>query len=327
MKIIREYKDNSYKLIFGEPEMFMEFLNNFIPIDILKNIKPDDIEDISERFIPLFSENKDSDTVKRVNIKGNAPFFIICIVEHESEVNYRSSFKMLQYISLTLNEYEKEVNKEHKNISFTKGFKYPPVLPVVFYDGNEKWTAELNFVNKTEMSEIFYNYIPKFEYILVKLQEYSIRDLVKYGDTLSLIMIFDKIKTADGIKVLKELPPDYIDRLNQNVPDSLKKLISDVVTLFLTKINIPKDEIDVITEKIGQRRFQEMFGIADYDVQATRFEAKKEGKIEGKIEDTVNIIIDLQIPVGRAMRITKLPEQERDNVIAELKRQNIVYTL
>jgi predicted transposase YdaD len=78
-----------------------------------------------------------------------------------------------------------------------------------------------------------------------------------------------------------------------------------------------------------------MFGIENYDVQATRREARSEGKIEGKIEgrterqieDTVNIIRELQISVSHAMRITELPEQERDNVVSKLKRQKIIYTL
>ena len=83
----------------------------------MKAVDPADIEDITERFIPLFTDQKDSDVVKRVNLKGDTPFFVISVVEHESEVNYRSSFKMLQYIALVLNDYEKEVNASNKKIS------------------------------------------------------------------------------------------------------------------------------------------------------------------------------------------------------------------
>ena len=58
-------KDNIYKTIFAEPELFIEFLENFISIDILKNLTPENVEDITERFMPLFSDNNDSDTVKK----------------------------------------------------------------------------------------------------------------------------------------------------------------------------------------------------------------------------------------------------------------------
>ena len=73
--------------------MYMAYENEKIEfkIDILKAVDPADIEDISERFIPLFMDHKDSDVVKRINLKGDTPFFVISIVEHESEVTYRSN--------------------------------------------------------------------------------------------------------------------------------------------------------------------------------------------------------------------------------------------
>lgn len=37
-------------------------------MEVLRNIQPEDIEDVSERYIPLYSMERDSDTVKKVNI-------------------------------------------------------------------------------------------------------------------------------------------------------------------------------------------------------------------------------------------------------------------
>ena len=86
-KTIHKAKDNSLKLIFNEPELFVEFLRDYIPVDMLKDVKPSDIEDMTERFLPLFQDGKDSDTVKRVNLKGDTPLFVIAILEYESQVN------------------------------------------------------------------------------------------------------------------------------------------------------------------------------------------------------------------------------------------------
>jgi len=99
LAVIHKAKDNSVKTILAEPELFAEFLRNFIPIDILKDIAPADIEDISERLISLVSEQKDGDTIKRINLNNEKSIFVITIVEHESKVNYRASFKMLLYIA------------------------------------------------------------------------------------------------------------------------------------------------------------------------------------------------------------------------------------
>ena len=86
MKPVHKITDNVYKKVFDEPEMIVDFLKDFIPIEILKQVKPEDIEDITERFLPLFSDNKDSDTVKKIRLQGEKPVYLIGIIEHESEV-------------------------------------------------------------------------------------------------------------------------------------------------------------------------------------------------------------------------------------------------
>jgi hypothetical protein len=135
------------------------------------------------------------------------------------------------------------------------------------------------------MNDVFYKYIPKFEYELVSLNKYGADDLVKFKDTLSLIMLIDKIQTGDGLSLLSQLPQDYIETLSQDIPDELTKLVSDVVTALLVRANIPKDEIDEITDRIQERRLQEMFSFIDgYDVQETRRVSRAEGKREGKAE-------------------------------------------
>ena len=303
---IHNAKDNSFKRILAEPELFVDFIKDYVRIDFLKDITPEDIEDMTERFLPLFQENKDSDTVKKINLKGNVPLFVIAIVEHESQVNHRASFKMLQYITLVLTEYEKDANKENQAASRAKDFKFPPVLPIVFYDGEDRWTAKTNFLDKTEFSEVFQKYIPKFEYELVSLNKYDIADLVQFENALSLIMIIDKIRTADGMSLLSKLPSDYVTKQGLNIPEHLKKLLADVITLLLKRINVPDNEIDDIAKQLYERRFQEMFALIEkYDVQETRRIALKKG-IEQGIEEMVLEMKKDGLPEERIAKITKL---------------------
>jgi predicted transposase/invertase (TIGR01784 family) len=313
---VHKVKDNSLKLILADHELFVEFLRDFIDVDLLKSISPEDVEDITERFLPLFDENKDSDTVKRIRLTGEdeLPLYVVALIEHESSVNFRASFKMLNYITLILSDYEKMINKENKGIIYKKDFKYPPVLPVVFYDGPGEWTAELNFLGRTELNDVFYKYIPKFEYELVSLNQYEPGDLVKFKDTLSLIMLIDKIQTGDGLSLLSKLPQDYIETLSNNIPDELTKLVYDVMTALLVRANIPKDEIEEITDKIQERRFQEMFSFIDgYDVQETRrvskAEGEKLGEKRGKREVARNLKAD-NVPVETIVKATGLSTAE-----------------
>jgi len=289
LAVIHKARDNSIKLILSEPELFAEFLRCFTSLEIFKDVAPSDIEDVPERLISLVSEQKDGDTIKRINLKGGTPLFVITIVEHESKVNFRSPFKMLLYIALILDAYEKEVNKEvaakdsdsSAKISLAKDFKYPPILPIVFYDGESEWTAETNFLFRTEMHEIFEKYIPKFEYELVSLRDYSFADLATFGNVLSLFMMIDKLRTAEDFSELGKLPKDYVEQLRiMNVPTHLKELLVKVATVLLKKINVPQDHINTFVDKIDERGVSEMILLENYDWQETRRQARAEAEAE-----------------------------------------------
>lgn len=283
-KTIRKVKDSSMKMVLGEPELFVQFLQGFIKEEslqaILKNITPDDIEDISDRFLNIFAEQKDGDIVKKINLKGDTPLFVLAITEHESKVNFRASFKMLMYIVLILDAYEQEVNRD-KKVTQGKNFKYPPVLPIVFYDGQDQWTAEKNFIHRTEMSDIFSKYIPKFEYELVSLQDHSFEDIAKFGNTLSLFLLMDKIRHPNELEELKNLPAEYAAQLdNLNIPAHLKELLTKVFTALLTKIDVPQEEIESIVEKMDERSISEMLTLENYSVRETRKQARTEARAE-----------------------------------------------
>jgi len=319
LAVIHKAKDNSVKMILAEPELFAEFLRNFIKLEILSNIAPTDIEDISERLISLVSEQKDGDTIKRINLNDGKPLFVIAIVEHESTVNFRAPFKMLLYIALILNDYEKEVNKDTK-ITYTKDFKYPPILPIIFYDGGSEWTAEKNFLNRTEMSDIFYKYIPKFEYELVNLKEYSLTDLAEFGNTLSLFMMLDKLLTAEARKEIDKFPEEYIKLLNAvNVPPHLKELLVKVITVLLNKINVPQGEINALVERIDERGVSEMFAIANYDVQEIRREADQQrAEAELRLKNAVKSLLSKGNSIKEVAEMMEVTEEYITNLLPEL---------
>ena len=249
---IHNATDNSFKLIFGDHRLFSDFLKDFINIDLLKDIKPEDIEDYSERFLPLFQGNRDADTVKRINLKGPTPLFVIAILEHQSTVNFRSGIKMLQYICLVLDAWEKEAEKEKPGSSLLKDFKYPPVLPIIFYDGKGSWTAERNFLNRTNLKEAFEKYIPKFEYEVVNLNDFTEEGIMQFGDALSFILLIDKLRNRKGESLLSQLPADYIEKIRLHIPENMSTLLSEVVRVLLDKSGFKTGEakqIAALTEK------------------------------------------------------------------------------
>ncbi len=63
-------------------------------MDELKNVRPEDIEDVTERYIPMFTEQRDADVVKKVHLPGGEDIFI-ALIEHKSDVDYNVVMQIL----------------------------------------------------------------------------------------------------------------------------------------------------------------------------------------------------------------------------------------
>lgn len=316
----KNLKDNSFKDIFGNKQLFYEFIKDYIQIDIFKDITPDDIEDISGRFIDAFNENRDSDTVKQINLKDNN-LFVLCLVEHQSSVKYLMSFRMLEYMVLIWKDYIKKITEEAQKInknaepSELKRFRLPPILPIVFYEGKGNWTAEVQFKEKVFLNEVFEKYIPKFEYRVVNLNNYTKEDLLEIPDLLSLIFLIDKVKSPKEFKLLKDIPKEYVEKVTKDTSEELLKMLARIIKSFLERVNAPREEIDHIVDQVYKRRFIEMFTmLEEYDVQATRREAREKGIEEGiekgEYEKAVQIaknMLDEGISLKVISRLTDLP--------------------
>ena len=83
---------------------------------VLKNVRPEDIEDVTERYLPMFTEERNSDTVKRIKIGGNNTLFLFLFIEHKTKVDYNVSMQMLRYMVYIWEDYERRWSEE-KGIS------------------------------------------------------------------------------------------------------------------------------------------------------------------------------------------------------------------
>ena len=62
-------RDVNSKVIFHNPSLCSEFLRDNIDIPILKNVRPEDIEDVSTQYKTYMGTEFEADTVKKVRIK------------------------------------------------------------------------------------------------------------------------------------------------------------------------------------------------------------------------------------------------------------------
>ena len=259
-------KDSGAKLIFDNHILCAQFLRGYTDVELLKEVQAEDIEDISERFLWMWQEGRDSDSVKKIHLNGSTgeeTLYLIALIEHQSSVDQDMAFRILRYIVQILTDYADEQEERQKGITKRKDFRYPPVLPVVFYDGKGNWTAETNFRDRVYLKEVLDRFIPSFHYLVVPLSKYTNQELVDKG----------------------EIPDEYFENISRNSPESVLKLIGKIISVLLLRMNVPKEEVASFTDQIERRNFTMLFeNFEAYDVQETRRVSKAEGKAEDVLE-------------------------------------------
>lgn len=274
---ITKYRDSSGKIIFEDPVLCSQFLRGYSGIPMLKDVRPEDIEDVTERYVHLFTEERNSDVVKKINLKNN-PFYLVSLIEHKSDVDYNTIMQVFRYITFIWEDYEKEQEKMHAGISKTKGFRYPPVLPIVFYDGTDRWTAATSLHERILFSDVLGKYIPDYQCVLIQLRDYSNAELMEKKDELSILMMIDRLKNAVDYAQLKEdVDEAFLKEVTEDSPEYLLKLMAQIIEMFLLKMNVPREEVDLFTDQIKERKMGELFKhFEGWDIQAVRREAEKE---------------------------------------------------
>lgn len=274
-----QIRDSSSKIIFGDSHLCSQFLHGYVNIPLLKDVRPEDIEDVSKQYIHMFTEERNSDVVKKVRLKGNeTPFYLISLIEHKSQVDYNVIMQILRYMVYIWEDYEKEQEKKHKGASRTKDFKYPPVLPIVYYDGSADWSEGIELGSRIFLSDTFESYIPNFKCILVQLKNYSNAEIMEKKDELSIIMMISKLqKEADFASVSKEISADYLNDITSKSPEYLLDIIAQIVEVLLLKINVPREEAEEFSGRVKERHMGELFANFEaYDVQETRRVVREE---------------------------------------------------
>ena len=299
----KKSRDSNGKVIFEDNILCAQFLQDYVPLSILKSVRPEDIEDISERYVPLFTSEREADVVKRIRLKDENPVFLVSLIEHKTEVDYNVIMQLLRYMCYIWEDYQKEMLKkreeqrerekqrqlekqsrdakgqnagnldeevqagvdaaepeaEEKILTSTyKDFKYPPIIPIIYYEGKGEWTAAMNLKDRIYLSDIFEAYIPDFTYVLMRLHDYSNEQLMEHGNEMSLILLLNKLQSLADLEGLSELK-DYQQNVIANTPEHLLDIIATITTILLTRLKLPSQEIEGFVSLIKEKKMPELF--------------------------------------------------------------------
>ncbi len=139
MEIINNPHDKYFKQALGDRDTARDFLTNYIPQDLLSVIDLESLVIQKESFIEKELQAHFSDIIYNVRIKEREAYLYL-LFEHKSHAYKATALQLLKYM---VNFWEHKVKKEKQRT-------LPPIIPLVFCHGSEKWQINYNLASISE---------------------------------------------------------------------------------------------------------------------------------------------------------------------------------
>lgn len=202
--------DRSHRLLFSHARTVKDLIRGFVrepwidELDFrtLRQLPPDSI---SGQLAGEFEERV-SDVIWRIRRRGQSVYVVI-LLELQSTCRKDMALRMAVYVLLL---YQRLLKKRR----LKRGEKLPLVLPIVFYNGDQKWWAPLEVTDLIEPApEGFAAYRPSMRYCLIDVKRWPLAKLEKLRGNVAAGIV--RAEQDHGVEFLLRVVRELRTSLNQ----------------------------------------------------------------------------------------------------------------
>lgn len=207
--------DKLVKSILKDEKEMAKFINGFLEPN--EKIESKNLIKYTNSYITKKYKSKEADLVYR--LKSKEIFFL---VEHQSSIDNSMPYRILNYCIDIMQEWSRARKIKRET-------KYPIVVPIIIYTGNEKWKIPKNFKEKQIGDYVFENYKIDLEYNLIEINKLSTKFLLQKRTMFGYGMIIEKSKDKEELKENLEIIVEHIKHKEQldKIKDMLLYLLNN----------------------------------------------------------------------------------------------------
>ncbi len=167
--------DTGYKELFSYPEFVQQLIEGFAPAEMAELMDFSTLKNHSGNYITPLFEEKFEDVVWSVEVTWQGvtqQVFLYILLEFQSRVDRTMPIRLMHYVACFYDHLLKNgTTTPHKGL--------PPVLPIVLYNGSERWTARQDIYDMVhpEPPAFLQVYQPHLRYYLVDEGRYTDEEL------------------------------------------------------------------------------------------------------------------------------------------------------
>ena len=192
MEKINKPHDKFFEEVMGDIETAKSFLQHYLPPKIVRLIEPESITIEKDSYIEKDLSEYFFDLLFRVKMQKEEGY-VYLLFEHKSKVDKHVSLQLLGYMTSIWKK--------------TAPRPLPVILPVVFYQGSEKWEASEWFLDRFAESKridaALKESVPDFRYYLFEISSLN-EEEVKGAIRLRIYLDAIRMKALRGKEAIQE---------------------------------------------------------------------------------------------------------------------------
>ena len=306
-KNIHHIHDKSYKDLYSKKEIAIDLFKSLVNKEWTKYLVPENLTLVNKSYITADYEELESDIVYKANVNNTEVYFYI-LLEFQSTVDYRMPLRLLFYICEILREHA--VNAKHKK--YDKNIKIPAVIPIVLYNGDQKWDVPKEFREMIYNEELFGSSILNFTYDVFDIsndEKFNKENLISNKNITSAIFLLDqKVDPEEFLQRIKVIAL-YFNSLSKDEIKAIKNWIKNTVVKELADSAIEILEADKMEVEL-------MVARNAFILDEMKEKAKAEGIRDLAIK-LLDVLDDKTISEKTGIDIEKIKELRKKNSYKE----------
>lgn len=263
--------DSTYRRLFRHRPLIEDLLREVAPGPWLEKADFQSLEPLPARFVGPKLQQRESDAVWRLRVGGDHWCYVYVLVELQSTVDRFMALRVLAYVALLWQSIA-----DHGGL--TPEGLLPPVLPIVLYNGEERWWAPC------EIEELIAESPPGLESFRPRLRYQLLDEVHAENESLDPESLVSAILRLEQSRTLDELRPALtrlLALLHREDNDPLRRDFGLWLRQVLVPTRFPKLDPGEL------KPFQEWTTMLEQRVQQWYLEAEERGLEKGREEGTL----------------------------------------
>lgn len=283
--------DALYHRLFSHPLMVEQLVREFVPEAMATGLDFARMEKVAAKFHARAGERREGDVIWRLPTGDGTDIYLYLLLEFQSRSDWWMAVRTQVYEGLLWQQIVAEG-------SLKTGDRLPPLLLVVLYNGESRWSApaDLSELIALPANSPLWPWQPQVRYHVLDMGAFPGGDLAQRRSLAALLFRLEQRREPEGLAALVD---EVIGWFRQHPGyEELKRLFTELVRQAIAGIGveaaIPDDLVEMKTMLATQG-------------EAWKRQWKAEGRAEGRAEGEAKGKADLLLRLLRR-RFTVLPD-------------------